>query len=571
MPTLLDYGAATGVSDASLGALLGEHWEATMRADPVWATSLGDHRFDALLGAVGSAAREAHRAATQDWRDRAVSLTDLSEGDALTRDLLLADLDADLRGDACRFAQWSFSARSNPLGDANYLAEVHPLHAPTDGDALLARVALLPGSIDTAIADLKAGLDQGLVTNRGSAERVVAMFDRQLDKPLEEWPLLAPASAELDWPEAAAASFREAYRSGVEAEVVPALRRYRDLVADVIVPAARGEGSEGLGALPLGDCYLGLVEKHTTLPLTPAEVHETGLAEMAKIHDEFRVLGARVFETDDLATIFERLRTDPELYFDTEESVEATALDALARAEAAMPEWFGRLPEAPCTVERVPDYEAPYTTIAYYRPGAADGSRPGAYFVNTYAPETRPRHEAEVLAFHESIPGHHLQIAISQELDAVPAFRRHGGKTAFVEGWALYTERLADEMGLYSGDVHRLGMLSFDAWRAGRLVVDTGVHAKGWSRSEAEAWFRENTPLAINNIENEVDRYIAWPGQALGYKIGQIELWALRREAEAELGDRFDVAAFHDVVLSAGPVTLPVVRARVRAWIATTN
>jgi uncharacterized protein (DUF885 family) len=153
----------------------------------------------------------------------------------------------------------------------------------------------------------------------------------------------------------------------------------------------------------------------------------------------------------------------------------------------------------------------------------------------------------------------------------VPAFRRHGGKTAFVEGWALYTERLADEMGLYSGDVHRLGMLSFDAWRAGRLVVDTGVHAKGWSRSESEAWFRENTPLAINNIENEVDRYIAWPGQALGYKIGQIELWALRREAEAELGDRFDVAAFHDVVLSAGPVTLPVVRARVRAWIATTN
>lgn len=323
-----------------------------------------------------------------------------------------------------------------------------------------------------------------------------------------------------------------------------------------------------MSALPLGEaCYAGLIAQHTTLPLTADEVHATGLAEIAKIHDEFRALGSTVFGTNDLQEIFARLRTDPTLYFESEEEVEAAAEDALARAAEVMPQWFGTLPEAPCEVERIPDYEAPYTTIAYYRPGAADGSRPGAYFVNTYAPETRPRHEAEVLAFHESIPGHHLQIAIAQELDAVPAFRRHGGKTAFVEGWALYTERLADEMGLYSGDVDRFGVLSFDAWRAGRLVVDSGVHAKGWSRGQAESWLLENTPLAPNNIENEVDRYIAWPGQALGYKIGQIEVWSLRREAEAALGEGFDVAAFHDVVLDAGPVTLPVLRARVRGWI----
>jgi len=214
----------------------------------------------------------------------------------------------------------------------------------------------------------------------------------------------------------------------------------------------------------------------------------------------------------------------------------------------------------------MPAHEAPFSTIAYYRQPTVD--RPGIYTINTYAPTTRPRYEAEVLAYHESIPGHHLQIAIAQELDELPAFRRHDGQTVFVEGWALYTERLSDEMGLYSGDLDRLGVLSFDAWRASRLVVDTGIHHKGWSREQAERFMAENSPLALNNISNEVDRYITWPGQALAYKTGHVEIRRLRADAERRLGDRFDLSGFHDVVLGGGAVSLPVLRANVEAWVA---
>ncbi len=249
-----------------------------------------------------------------------------------------------------------------------------------------------------------------------------------------------------------------------------------------------------------------------------------------------------------------------------QEAIIAAATTALDGARNAMSGYFGRVPKADCVVKPIPDYQAPYSTIAYYRHPTPDGSRSGEYFVNTYAPETRPRHEAEVLAFHESIPGHHLQIAIAQELSQLPAFRRHMGMTAFVEGWALYTERLADEMGLYSSDLDRLGMLSFDAWRAARLVVDTGLHAMGWTRSQTRDFLEANTPAALNNIDNEVDRYLNWPGQALAYKTGQFEILALRAEAEEVLGEAFDLAAFHDVVLEAGAVTLPILRKRVKAW-----
>jgi uncharacterized protein (DUF885 family) len=213
-------------------------------------------------------------------------------------------------------------------------------------------------------------------------------------------------------------------------------------------------------------------------------------------------------------------------------------------------------------------HEAPQSTIAYYRRPASDGSRPGYYMINTYKPETRPRYEAEALAFHEAIPGHHLQIAISQELKGLPEFRKHQGVTAFVEGWALYTERLSDEMGLYSGDIDRIGMLSYDAWRACRLVVDTGIHAEGWSRERAIEYMFDNSVLARNNIENEVDRYIAWPAQALAYKCGQLEILALRDQAKQKLGERFDIRRFHDAVLRNGAVALPVLRQQIEAWIA---
>jgi uncharacterized protein (DUF885 family) len=263
-----------------------------------------------------------------------------------------------------------------------------------------------------------------------------------------------------------------------------------------------------------------------------------------------------------------RLRDDPALHFATRDEVRQKAEDALGNAREAIPHWFGRVPRAECAVVVMQPHEEQHSTIAYYREPATDGSRPGQYYINTYAPETRPRYEAEALAFHESIPGHHLQIAIAQELDGLPAFRRHLGPTAFFEGWGLYTERLAEEMGLYSGDMDRFGVLSFDAWRACRLVVDTGMHAFGWSRQRAIDFMLEHTALGPNNIANEVDRYIVWPGQSLAYKTGQLEMLRLRARAESLRGPRFDVRAFHDVLLGSGAVSLTTLASQVEDWAA---
>jgi uncharacterized protein (DUF885 family) len=302
--------------------------------------------------------------------------------------------------------------------------------------------------------------------------------------------------------------------------------------------------------------------------MAPAELHALGLREIARTDAELAALGERVLGAPALAGTIAKLRGDPALYFRSREELLDAAQRALDRAKAALARYFAAVPKADCVMREIPAYEAPYATIAYYRQPHYDGSKPGEYFVNTYRPETRPRFELEALTWHESIPGHHLQIALAQELGAMPAFRKLDGSTAFVEGWALYTERLAEEMGLYTADLDRLGKLSYDAWRASRLVVDTGLHALGWSRAQAEAFMREHTALTEVNISNEVDRYIGWPGQALAYKVGQLEIGKLRAEAEAALGRAFDLRAFHAVVLGAGAVTLPVLGARVRAWIA---
>jgi len=251
------------------------------------------------------------------------------------------------------------------------------------------------------------------------------------------------------------------------------------------------------------------------------------------------------------------------MHFTTRDEVRAVALGSLARAYQAIPSWFGRLPTAPCEVVPMLPHEERHSTIAYYREPASDGSRPGQYYINLSEPTTRPRYEAEALAFHEAVPGHHLQIAIAQEIEGLPTFRRFSELTAYVEGWGLYTERLSDEMGLYSGDLDRIGMLSFDAWRACRLVVDTGMHALGWSRAEAISFMTEHSALATNNIANEVDRYLAWPGQALAYKIGQLEIAAIRADAQARLGSAFDIRRFHDAVLTHGALPLDTLRASV--------
>ena len=561
--------AVAGVSDPPLRQLLHDHWEATLLASPEWATALGDHRYDDQLADGSQAARTAWTASLLGWLARAEGLEGLDAADALTADLFIHEQTTALAVEACRFHAWSLSPRYNRITGTLSIPETLPVHALKDGENLVARLRGTPAVIDTEILNLRAGLADNLVANAHSVGLIVELANTQLALPDTESALYKTITqAHDDWDDDELQRFRDDAAAAIRDDVRPAFTRYRDFLRDEVLPVARPADAAGVGALPLGEsCYQALILQHTTLERTPDQLHQTGLDALAQIHDEFRSIAPGVLQTDDLSEIFARLRTDPELYFSSEQEVEDKAVQALAAAQQAMPEWFGRLPQTACEVERIPDYEAPYTTIAYYRQ-PTPGERPGTYFINTYAPETRPRHEAEVLAFHESIPGHHLQIAISQELPDLPAFRKHGGVTAFVEGWALYTERLADEMGLYSGDVDRLGMLSFDAWRAGRLVVDTGVHSKGWTREQAETFLRENTPLAENNIANEVDRYITWPGQALAYKTGQIEIWRMRREAESQLGERFDLPAFHDVVLGAGAVPLAVLEARIDAHVA---
>jgi uncharacterized protein (DUF885 family) len=563
--------AVAGVADPELANLLADHWNWRMEQAPVWASTLGDHRFDDRIGDGSAKAIAAARATTRKFLERArgIDATRLEPDDSITLALFIEQLDASIASEVCEFELWSISARGGPVGRFNYLPKQHKLKKPADGDNLLARYRAIPKAIDDEIDNLRRGAAKGLFANAETVRRAISMIDRQLAKPLQSWPLMEPAKAPPSgWPVARAKAFAGSLRTAVEKSIAPAYRRYRDLLKNEILPTARGPNKSGLVGLPNGEaCYRARIKSFIGLPKTADELHRLGLAEIDRINREMRALATRLFGTDDLDSALVKLRTDPKLHFASRAEIVAAAKESLAAAKAAIPRWFGILPKADCTVVPIPDYEAPYTTIAYYRQPHYDGSKPGEYFINTYQPETRPRFEMQVLTFHESIPGHHLQIAIAQERGALPAFRKLGGSTAFVEGWALYTERLANEMGLYKSDLDRMGMLSYDAWRASRLVVDTGIHAKGWTRERAETFMQKHTALAKNNIVNEVDRYISWPGQALAYKVGQLEILRLRRQAEKALADRFDIKSFHDTVLRNGAVSLPVLARQVDAWV----
>lgn len=556
--------ATKGVRDPALAQVLADHWTWTLTNDPVTATRLGVHLFDDRIGDNSDAALVEGQRARDALIGRLETLTGLGPEDALTADLLMADLRASAAVDVCRYERWHVSASTNPLARYGDLARIHPRTTERDWTNLAARYEAVGRSIDVEIDLLRDGAKQDLVADAESIRRTIAMLDAELAKPVETWSFLEPLAKDP-----MTATVRARLHAAVADGIQPALVRYRSLLHDELLPRGRPDGKGGIGALPIGEaCYAAQILAHTTRVASADDIHQIGLDEIAAIDRELVTIGKRALGTDDLATTLARLRGDPALHFATADEIEDTAEATLAAAKAAIPRYFGRLPAADCVVARVPDYKAPFTTIAYYEPAIPDGSKPGEYFVNVLDPQTRPRYEARVLAVHESIPGHHLQIAISQELRELPAFRRNAGYSAFVEGWALYTERLADEMGLYATDLDRLGMLSFDAWRAARLVVDTGLHAKGWTREQAERFMLEHTALGANNIRNEVDRYVGWPGQALSYKLGQREIWALRRAAEKALGERFVLAEFHDAVLGAGAVTLPVLRKRIEAWTA---
>jgi uncharacterized protein (DUF885 family) len=548
-----------------------EFWDTFLAAFPTFATTIGDRRFDDRLEDPSPEAVAAVLARFDDLAARvaAIDQSGLSPAERVTRSMLEDELGGQAAALRSGLHEWTVDHLSGPNVALLDLVDHQDVHTVEDGERLVRRWRGVGAFVDATIDNLRRAVADGRVAARAPVERTLAELDALLAKPPTAWKMAAPAeAAHDDWPAGAAAAFREAVVDAVAEDVAPAFRRYRDALRRDILPAARTDERVGLGHVPGGDeAYAALIRVHTTLELDPADINRLGLDEIARIDAEFVELGRRVLGTTDLATTLAALRDDPALRFGSAEEVFATAETSLRRAEAAVPAWFGRVPHAPCDVLPVPEHAQEHQTIAYYLWPTLDGSRPGRYYVNLYAPETRPRYEAEALAFHESVPGHHLQIAIAEELPGIPTFQRALGSTAFAEGWGLYAERLSDEMGLYSSDLDRFGVLSFDAWRAGRLVVDTGMHALGWSRDRAIAFLRDHTALAANNIVNEVDRYIVWPGQALAYKLGQLEILRLRAEAKARLGAAFDIRAFHDAVLGSGAVSLPTLRSIVAAWL----
>ena len=567
MPTLAHAGPAE-----DLAKLSDEFWQGALRANPTQATSLGDHRYDDQLddNTPAGVAKEHKRLEGVEARARAIDEKALSPGDQVTRSALLLEVRNEMDTMDCHFEEWLVDPRSGPQTDFMSLPDVTAIITPEDADHYVARVRKMAPYVDHVIENLKRGLKAGKYGTHSGVDAVLDQLDSLAAHPVDRWELSTPATASHgDWSSAQKVHFGDALHEALEKEVKPAFLRYRDFVRSKVVPVARAQDHVGLSEVPGGrEAYLKRIRIETSLDRTPEQLHQLGLEQVARVRKELSELGAKALGTSDLTEIQKKLRNDPAMRFSTADEVENKARTTLAKAKAAIPNYFGVLPKADCEVKVMGMFEAPYSTIAYYREGAADGSRPGYYMINTYKPETRPRYDAEVLAYHESIPGHHLQIAIAQELTGIPEFRKHLGVTSYVEGWALYTERLADEMGLYSTDLDRIGMLSFDAWRDCRLVVDTGIHAMGWSRQQAIDYMMQNTVLAENNIVNEVNRYIGDPGQALAYKLGQLEILSLRDEGKKRLGDKFDLKKFHDVVLQNGAVALPVLRQQVEGWYA---
>ncbi len=544
----------------SLTAVSNDYWETLKRNEPVYATSLGDRRYDDRLADITLEHRKKTIQEYQSLIQRAkrIAESNLTESEKQTKTALLVELQSQIDHLECWLEDWVVDPLRGPQVDFLNIESLQPVRNPNEAAMMVRRWRAMAPYLRDHMENLSRGLSEGKISISACIEKVIEEVRDLLSKPEEEWALLHPLKVKHEnWSEDEREKFSVDLTGSMRDLIRPAFAQYYEFLNFKILPHARTAQNPGIMHVPGGaDAYRRLIKMHTSLGLLPEEIHRTGLVEVAKINREMGDVGEKVFGTRNRKEILNHLRTDPTLFFSTRDDIAQKAEKALAKAKAAIPKWFGRLPLTDCEVVRMEEHEEKHSTIAYYMPAAADGSRPGRYYINTYAPETRPRYEAEALAYHESIPGHHLQIAISQELKDIPEFRKQSGVTAFVEGWGLYTERLANEMGLYTSDIDRIGMLSYDSWRACRLVVDTGMHAMGWSRDRAIEFMWENSALAKNNIVNEVDRYICWPGQALAYKTGQLAIIGLRNRAESMLGDHFDISEFHDALLNNGALPL---------------
>jgi len=550
----------------ALRAITDEYWEAKLEASPLFASFLGDHRYDDRADDLSAEAEQRLRGTWAALRERASALDGgLDETDRVTRNLLVHELDDNVRGIDLRLAELASDQMEGIHADLLITAAQLRAAEPEHATMALERARQFGRMLAQASERFRQGLAAGRTPARINVERSINQVDGYLSSPLESDPFANLAGPD-DWDGLEA--WRGELTDIVRDDVRPAFARYRDVLRDELLPVARPDDRAGLQWLDDGaELYQALIEIHTGLPLTPDELHAIGRAEATEdLPAQYVELGGRELGTTELPEIFARLLDDPALRYRDGDEILAHARACLDAAGEAMGDWFGILPQAPCELRPVPDYLAADAPAAYYTPPAPDGSRPGEYHVNLHEPTDRGRAETASIAFHEAIPGHHLQLAIATERTDLPAFRRLSwGHTAFVEGWALYTERLADEMGLYESDIDRLGMLASDSWRACRLVVDTGLHTMGWTRQQAIDFMRSNAPVNRDEIVVEVDRYIGMPGQALAYKVGQREILRLRDEARGALGPAFDIKAFHDTVLGAATISLRVLRDRVRS------
>jgi len=556
---------------ASVTAVVEDWYEGMLALNPLAATFAGDHRYDDRLG---DAPGREYEAAMQQLNERylqaalALDTAAMSPRDRLTLETFVRDRRLDL--EATRFPartmpvsqQWGLPLLLPQLG-----AGLQPLETVEDHDRWLRRLSEFPDWVDRAIAAMREGIALGVTQPRVTMVRVVPQLDALITAAPGESLFYAPVDdMPAEFPDAERARLRAATEALILDELNPAYARLRDFIADEYLPAARE--AVGWSALPDGEAwYRWLIAVDTTTDMTAEEIHRVGLAEVARIRGEMEAVAREVGFEGDLAAFFRHVKEDPRFYFDDPQALIDGYAGIRRQVEEALPRLFKDLPRADFEVRPVESYRAKSAAGASYRPASPDGSRPGVFYVNTWNLKAQPHFGMETLFLHEALPGHHFQGSIQRELTDLPRFRRFGGEVAYSEGWALYVESLGRELGLFTDPMQYYGRLNDEMLRAMRLVVDTGLHAFGWSREQAIAYMRENSSMAESDIVAEVERYIASPAQALAYKIGDLRIQAMRRRAEAALGPRFDIREFHSQLLRDGSLPLDVLDAKIDRWI----
>jgi uncharacterized protein (DUF885 family) len=565
--------ASQSQASIELADIIADYEAYASGVDPLTAGSEGDRSALARLPDNSRDGELARRGPLGEFRDRLAALDTaaLSSDERLNHALLSRSVALDLERIELDAGRLAFDSEGGPETFAGYMASSARIATRGDAEAWVDRLGGLAAFYDNSLTNARRGLETGMIQPRIIADRVAtstgvaATFTPETDPLMRPFAERPAAIGEADW-----ARFRSQAEAIIADEIMPARQRWAAFMRDEYVPASPAEPDAiGLGQRPGGrDAYAFQARWYTTTQMTPDEIHQLGLSEVARIRAQMEEEMAAAGWTGSFADFLTFLRTDPQFYATTREELLMHASEIAKRADDQMPALFATLPRLPYGVRPVPrEIEANYTT-GRYNPGSYVNGIAGGYLVNTSSLDQRGLYELPALTLHEAVPGHHHQIALQQELGDLPWFRRNGDATAFVEGWGLYSEFLGYEMGIYRTPYERFGRLSYEMWRACRLVADTGIHWMGWDIEEARACFRDNSALSELNIQTELERYISWPGQALAYKIGELTILRLRRRAEETLGDRFDVRRFHDAVLLGGPLPMDVLERRIDEWIA---